>query len=249
MRSVILAASGPSLNTDKLAETTLPIAAISTAVRVLPFANFWFFIDPPNLNYGPDRGMKFISDPYIRKICPSRRQNTALISAKHPNLECVEYSTSDELDAKNKRRFMDGKMPLLRTNHLSLPFAIQFLVMQGYTRLIFAGVDLNTNTKRPRVWGDFDEQSINKKKNPTGKMTVANAAFQQNKHNRLFETLKAWAPIAKANGIEFLNWSPGSRLNQIMPWWDAQKEEHGSQESSPQTSAPCCTSDSSIAAV
>lgn len=202
-RSVILACSGPCLRDVDVKGAGLPIAAISTAIRCFTRPEFWIFIDRPNPHYGPDRGALYLNDPSIKKITQERLRQKM---PAYPNLHFVPYNSNGEDEG---RSFMDGKAKLLRTCHRSSLFAVQWLIRQGFTKLIFAGVNLNSDPTDPYAYDATMAENIAREAN--------------HQHLKELEYLRQWTPLAAMNGITFLSWSPGSPINEFMPLFD-QKE-------------------------
>lgn len=199
-KSIILACSGPSLRAVDVESTRIPIAAVSTAIRCFERPEFWIFVDRPNPHYGSDRGNKYLNDPAIKKVTQEKLRNKM---PAYPNLHFVGYNSNGEDEG---RSFMDGKAKLLRTCHRSSLFAVQWLIRQGFTRLIFAGVDLKTDPEDPYAYD----------------ATLApNVAREFNsQHLKELDYLRQWTPQAAMNGITFLSWSPGSPINEFMPAFD-----------------------------
>jgi hypothetical protein len=211
----IICCAGPSFNVDRFRDMgrVAHIAAISTVMRHLEgLADYWIMVDPPmdkgyfNRNYAPDGGMRWMNDPGLIKVLPDRKKT--LPFRDYPSTKLIPYTSGPAAkDAKDGRTFMDGKLPLLRSTHMSLTFAIQWLIHVGYTKLYFAGVDLRSKPKQLRSWHE-------------GSSNLSEATRLNKAHARCLAALKEWIPIGQAKGIEFISLTPNSPINQLMPYHD-----------------------------
>jgi hypothetical protein len=191
-RPVILACSGPSLNTVDVFEPGYPVAAISTAIRALKAKPaYWFLIDHIRRVHLPE-GQAALLDPDVQTVTPEGRKRE--YQPEPPNTTWVRVNQNHYADAG--REFLDGG-PLLKAGNKSVLFAVQWLCLQGFDQFIFAGCDLEPGYAYRTV------------------EIVRDRERQMEGLNQVYDTLKGWVPKARERGIEMLSWSPG-RLNDLM---------------------------------
>lgn len=196
--TIILAGSGPSLDVAAIMGDDEPVAAISTAIRCFercpPY--YWVFVDKPNPQYGHDNGEWALRDPHIAKITIDQHHT---LPNMYPSVILHRYNNNEE---DVGRTFLDGKPGLLRACHRSILFATQCFAASGWKRIVYAGCDFETTLDRPYAHD--------------GKLRNHNAMLDHNAgHARTVECLRAWQPIARRHGVEFLSASPGP-INDFM---------------------------------
>ena len=205
---VIICGSGKLLDQVPFYEPGYPLAAVSTAIQTVPVPDFWILVDRIQPEHG-DAGRAAARNPDVKKVIPKDRE---AIFRKFPNVETVRRFHPQ---AGEGRSFMDGGAGVMTGVNRSMLFAVQWLA-KHFDTLIFAGVDLWAKGKTPWVH-DFEP----KQKNRVNSMNK-NLALERNQ-------LRRWAPIAKARGVRWLSWSPGSPIENFMEHfaWTS-KESHAS---------------------
>ncbi len=202
---MIVCGSGRSLTTVPFRTPGFPLAAISTAIRMVREPDHWILVDNVQPAHGKE-GKLAAADPKIHKVIPKDREGCY---RGFPNVELVRREHPGK---KTGREFLDGG-PGVVTGQIqrSMLFGIQWLV-KHYNVLIFAGVDLRADPTQP--WGhDFF---------PTQK----NRVNSMNHNLGLeYQQLKQWAPIARARGIRWLAWTPNSPIEGFMDPFEMESEE------------------------
>lgn len=197
--SIILCCSGPSFDIAKVMKLAVggaSIAAISTAIRVVNYPDYWVFLDAPNHKHGP-HGYWALDNPEITKITQASHHERL---HEKPSMVFIPMNKVHEDEG---RTFMDGRIPYLRAAKRSLLHAVQFFCDEGFTRLIFAGCDL-TMTVDSAYCHDLKVEA--KRALP----------LQIDGLNNELECLRAWTPIAAARGIRFVSMTTGSRIGEFM---------------------------------
>lgn len=100
----------------------------------------------------------------------------------------------------------DGKPPIITEFKRSSLFAIQWLIVEGFNDIIFAGCDLRSPKEDPYAY----------KASMVDKMLRR----QNDGHKRELVHLAAWTKIAASKGVRFLSWTPGSVINRFMEPFD-----------------------------
>ncbi len=198
---VIVCGSGSLLHEVPFRETGYPLAAISTAIRIVPEPDFWLLTDRVKEGHGA-AGLMALSNPKVMKVIPADRD---LAYRGVPNVTMV----SRFQPGNQGRAFLDGKKGVLTGDcNRSMLFAVQWLSGR-FDTLIFAGVNMRVDDlKKP--WGHdyFPPHRTKHRQNHVDSMKRG--------MNEEFRLLKQWAPLALEKGVRWLSWSPGSRIEEIM---------------------------------
>ncbi len=211
-KAVVLACSGPCLRQVDVWAPGLPVAAVSTAIRVVPGPTWWLLLDSVSHRHG-DVGLRTITDPKVHKIIPASRAK-GLKKAIN-----VTWAAVLDQTRSRKRQFMDGgSPPIITVFKRSSLFAIQWLISEGYNDIVFAGCDMACTKEDPYAYTDH-----------VG-MVPKLITRQQKGHQRELAQIAAWSKIADTKGVRFLSWSPGSPINRFMEPFD----EHGRFGRNPQ---------------
>lgn len=200
--TVLVVCSGPSLNKSLMLERfgDIPWCAVSTAIQVFKLPHYWVFNDRPSRDFGPDNGWSRIQDGAITKV--SRYPwNKDLMG--NPGMILVPYNSNRE---DVGRTFMDGKPSYLRRLNRSILLAVQFLCREGFTTLIFAGVDHKATVDVQYCHGGsrrLKDERLNR---------------INSDHVLELQILREWCEVAKSKGIRFLSATPEpAPINQFMP--------------------------------
>ncbi len=198
---VIICGSGSLLHEVPFRLPGYPLAAISTAIRLVPEPDFWLLTDRVKEDHGA-AGLKALANPKVMKVVPADRD---LAYRGVPNVTMVRrFQPGDR-----GRAFLDGKKGVLTGNcNRSMLFAVQWLSGR-FDTLIFAGVDMQVeDLKKP--WGHdfFPPHRTKHRQNHVDGMKRG--------LNEEFRLLKQWTPLALDKGVRWLSWSPGSRIEEIM---------------------------------
>lgn len=196
-RPVIIAGSGPSLRhrLDDIAALDIPVAAVSTAIRVLPKPDYWVLLDDINHHHGGQKALVVARDESVRKAIPSHRH---YFWAKFPNVEMVDMHSpksqvrDDSVRGKVHRQYFDGRGGVLRGYNRSMTFATQWAFLH-FNCAIFCGVDHRTDPSKPYVY-DY-------------KLKPSQINSQNNNHRSELAQLIEWSPIAHAAGYVWLDWN------------------------------------------
>jgi hypothetical protein len=175
-----------------------PVVAISTAIRVVPQPHYWIIADSLNQYHGTE-GKVAWNDSRIQKIVPKGKKTT-----RNNSVIEVDYSGSGRKNETPETLFIHGK-PLVRGPHKTITFAIQWLHLNGFQTLIFAGNDLKANSFEEKY--AYDLQDFDKKKRHNFKKTI----------DDVHSTLISWYPIAKQKGYEWYSWKCGSVFSAMVP--------------------------------
>lgn len=206
MKPVIVCGSGPTLGDTDVYATGIPIACVSTAIRHLyrpkqdKRPDLWFSVDNIHGPHGPE-GKEAMKDAAIKLIVPDNRR---------PMMTRMGAANVDYVFRRKcpPGKFMDDGPGLIRRQNRSMLFAIEYLCkLTAFDCLIFAGVDLRCDPKRPYVH-DGGQKAGNR----------INSKDQQ--HRREFVHVKDWYPIAQAHGITWLVWSKSSPMNEYLESFD-----------------------------
>lgn len=209
---VILACSGPCLRQVDVWAPGLPVAAVSTAIRSVPGPTWWLLLDNVTHRHG-DEGLHAITDVKVCKVMPNGR---ARGSKKAMNVTWVAVTDNTR---SRKRQFMDGGSPgIITVFKRSSLFALQWLILEGYNDIVFAGCDMSCTKADPYAYTDH--------------VGMVNKLIdrQHKGHQRELAQLASWSKIAASKGVRFLSWSPGSPINRFMEPFD----EHGRFGRNPQ---------------
>lgn len=194
----IVACSGPSLNNVSVYSLGYPVVAISTAIRVVPEPHYWIIADSLNQYHGTEGKIAW-NNPQIKKIVPKGKKTT-----RNNSVIEVDYSGSGRKNETPETLFVPGK-PLVRGPHKTITFAIQWLHLNGFKTLIFAGNDLKANSFEEKY--AYDLQEFDKKKKHNFKKTI----------DDVHSTLVSWYPIAKQKGYVWYSWKCGPVFSALVP--------------------------------
>ena len=199
-KPVIMCCSGPSLRKVDVFAPGLPVAVVSTAIRTVPGPDYWIFVDRATHKHG-DEGQFACGSPKIRKIMPSGRSKGCKVY-----LNTIWVGVTDQTKSR-KRSFMDGGNPPIITQFKrSSLFAIQWLIVEGFNDIIFAGCDLSASREDPYSYKASMVEKLLRRQNQG--------------HKRELVQLADWTKIAASKGVRFLSWSPGSVINRFMEPFD-----------------------------
>jgi hypothetical protein len=198
---VILCGSGPSLNKvwPQLYDTKLPIAVVSTAIRVLyregwPKPDYWLFIDSISGHHGIE-GKRCMADPDVKKVIPMARYK---YYQSNPNVVGCRRIGNDKM-------FMQETEGVAKVMNRSMTFAIQWLMkFGGHDVLIFAGMDLSSPQGRPYAHDGQLRRRLD---------------IHNKQHQRELALLKKWSKRIDEYGVRWLSWSPGSPIEEFMETW------------------------------
>lgn len=198
---VIICASGPSLVRVPYEKPGYPLAAISTAIRMIPSPDYWILCDRAEEAHG-EEGQAALRNDQVKKVVPGDREK---VFEMFPNVEVVPRWGNKE------RSFMDGGPGVLTGVSRSMMFAVQWLG-KHFDTLIFAGVDLNVEDPEfPWAHDYFPPRRSTTKEN-----MARHVGCMKKGLDREYHQLRVWAPIAKEKGVRWLSWSPGSRIENFM---------------------------------
>ena len=196
-RPVIIAGSGPSLSCrlKDIAESGIPVAAVSTAIRVLPKPDYWVLLDDINHHHGGQKAFDSARDESVRKVTPCHRH---YFWDKFPNVEKVDMSSpksqvrDDSVRGKVYRKYFDGRGGVLRAYNRSMTFCIQWAFLH-FNCAIFCGMDHRTDRTKPYVYSyEIKASQVNS---------------QNHNHRSELAQLIEWRPIAHAAGYIWLDWN------------------------------------------
>ncbi len=192
IKPLIIAGSGPSLalRLNEIAVMDIPVAAVSTTVRVIPRPNYWVTADNINHHHGGEKAYETARCETVRKVVPDTLN---AFWSKYPNVEYVHISSLKSIDrkTKKKREYFDGHGPL-RSFNRSMTFCIQWAFLH-FNCLIFCGMDLRSDPKNPYA---YETKVYQKKINSLNKG-----------HLREIAMIKSWSPLALKRGFVWLNWN------------------------------------------
>lgn len=211
MNPVIICGSGPSLDDVDVYGTGFKICCVSTAIRHLyrpdegEVPDYWHTVDRIHGPHGPE-GKAAVMDPKVLKVVPDNRR-ADFNRLKAQNVEYVHRRKCPP------GKFMDDSPGLIRKQNRSMLFAIEWCCkMTKHDCLIFAGVDLRCDPKRPYVHDGHPGSRI---------------ASKDQQHRREFVHVKEWWEIAKQHGITWLCWSSTSPMNEYLEPFDGHAESVG----------------------
>lgn len=202
----VIACSGPSLNKVDCFSLGLPVIAISTAIRTIQKPDYWFLADYLNEMHG-DEGKKVWEDRGVKKVIPKNkigrkkvenRKDFILVDCKANNL------ASDNLH----NILFDPNLPLIRGPHKSVTTALQWAHVNGATKIIFAGNDLQATTMETKY--SYETKPFDLKKKHNFKKTL----------DQVWQCMQGWYPIARRRGFEWYSWECGSIFEQLVPKFD-----------------------------
>lgn len=207
---VIVCGSGPSLQDVwpmPIYDTGLPIAVVSTAIRLLylpgwPKPDYWLFIDSLSTHHGKE-GKSCLRDPAVKKVVPKSRYK---YFKQGQNVECCNRHGTDAAFMQEDR---DG---VAKVMNRSMTFAIQWLMKFGHHDvLIFAGMDLKSTAKAPYAHDGKLRRRVD---------------IHNQQHVRELRYLKKWAAQVGEYGVTWLCWSNGSPLANFMETWSGHTRRH-----------------------
>ena len=134
LAACVVCGAGASLNNVNPFDASLPVVAISTAIRTVREPNVWVLVDKLRKEHGPE-GRAAMMDRRVLKVMPEFQP----IEKFATNVERVPTHLAAKLD--RTRKLFDGQLPLLRSYHSSILFGIQWLVAHGCRDLVFCGID------------------------------------------------------------------------------------------------------------
>lgn len=201
MNPVIICASGPSLGRVPYEEPGYPLAAISTAIRMVPSPDYWILVDRAEEAHG-EEGKVALRNDQVKKVVPGDREK---VFEMFPNVQVVPRWGNKE------RSFMDGGPGVVTGVNRSILLAVQWLG-KHFDTLIFAGVDLNVEDPEfPWVHDYFPPRRSTTKENMASHVLSMEKGLDKEYHQ-----LRVWHPIAKEKGVTWLAWTPGSRIENFM---------------------------------
>lgn len=222
VRPVVVACAGMSAKAVDPFEAGLPVAVVSTAIRLYADSMtsdqaMWYLTDPDNGQYGAE-GTRAYADPSLLKFVPQTKMRTDHDLTANVHVVPVA-SCSHRIMRNTGRDILDGKLPLF-SSPLSLYFTLQHLVYLGFTDMILTGVDFRLNEH------NFEHAWSNK--------SLANPADRSRRQlllSKSFDTMREYIEAGRRHGITFRHNSPGGRAHQIMPIWKG--SAHASTADSP----------------
>ena len=135
-KPVVICASGDLLYDVPFREPGYPLAAISTAIRMVPDPDFWLLVDRIQPEHG-DEGKAAARNPAIKKVIPKDREQ---VFQGFPNVEIVRrFESGEGFDGIPGLAFSRGNR-LVRTEYAAavdldaLPFPRRALTAQYRSR-------------------------------------------------------------------------------------------------------------------
>jgi hypothetical protein len=198
VKGVVIACAGPSLGSVDPWSAGWPVCAVSTAIRHIPRPTWWATLDGLQASHGPE-GCDACASGEVQVLVPTYKR----VPTK--GMIQVPYARRTIEDAG--REPFDGRLPLMRSRHLSVLFALQWLAREGHDLIIFAGCELAAAREKPYVYG----RAI-PKTNFDHLRTICTS---------LYHVFEKWTPMAAEAGIRLVDWS-GGRLGTLMEAYDAE---------------------------
>lgn len=164
---------------------------ISTAIRAFSSPTYWASLDGCGSPHGAE-GIQACRDASVIKLVPHYKRMPGV------NVHPVPYNRRRSHDAG--RSPFDRQLPLLRDEHYSLLFGLQYVSWVGFSSAIVAGCDLVVSGA-PYAYAYSG--------GATGLKAVRTMV------ERLFQSLRRWTPLAREAGFELINWSPGGKLSEL----------------------------------
>jgi hypothetical protein len=210
-KTAILAGPGPSAKSvvwSRLPDA--PVAAVNSALLYCPKPRWLIFCDRPQILVRAvgQRFVQALADPGVEIIQPSSRRRARMPHTTGCRyIERLQGKSPDRHALEIGRHQLDGKEPVFWATGMTTMFAVEFLVLVGIRRIIFAGHDLDFDGRTPHADGlEMDNSSAHRSR----------AALE-----KVYGVLQAWAPLAKREGIE-LYYHGTSRLSDFLPLWDGE---------------------------